>query len=65
MMTGANSRQESREHVEQITFELKKAGFNLREWISNVSEIVEELESTEENKNWRSEKMNQSKLWGD
>jgi len=29
---------------------LENLGFNLRKWISNVSEIVEASESTEENK---------------
>lgn len=44
-MTGANSIQESKENVENITIEQEKVVFNLRKWISNVSEIVEALES--------------------
>jgi len=40
-MTGANSIQESKENVENITIEQEKVVFNLRKWISSPFSLQE------------------------
>ncbi|XP_018395970.1 PREDICTED: uncharacterized protein LOC108774375 [Cyphomyrmex costatus] len=64
LLTGADSREKTRDIVQKVSHVLESAGFKLRKWISNEATVIEDIQTEKQNSIGMDFKCLQTKILG-